>query len=59
MYRCRWPRIAEQAGVGKASLYRQFGDRAGLILAVFADSVDELEQAAADPRATASSSPSW
>jgi AcrR family transcriptional regulator len=47
-------RIAEHAGVGKASLYRQFGDRAGLILAVFADNVDELERAAADPGATAS-----
>ncbi len=48
-------RIAERAGVGKASLYRQFGDRAGLILAVFADNVDELERAANEPSATASS----
>ena len=40
--------IARKAGVGVGSLYRAFGNRAGLAEAVFKDMVDELAALAAD-----------
>lgn len=48
-------RIAERAGVGKASLYRQFQGREGLILEVFGENIADLEAAAAGPKATVES----
>lgn len=36
--------IAEQAGVGRATLYRNFPDRSALALAVFVEQIDDLHQ---------------
>ena len=36
--------IAEQAGVGRATLYRNFADRSELALAVFVGQIDDLHQ---------------
>ncbi|MEV0612736.1 helix-turn-helix domain-containing protein [Nonomuraea sp. NPDC050404] len=44
--------VARQAGVGQGSLYRHFPDRISLAVAVFVDSVAELETLAADPATT-------
>jgi AcrR family transcriptional regulator len=44
--------IARVAGVGQGSLYRHFPDRISLALAVFDDSVSELEALAAEPGTT-------
>ncbi|MFD2354258.1 TetR/AcrR family transcriptional regulator [Nonomuraea ferruginea] len=44
--------VARAAGVGQGSLYRHFPDRVSLALAVFEDSVAELEALAARPGAT-------
>ncbi|WP_143590448.1 helix-turn-helix domain-containing protein [Thermoactinospora rubra] len=44
--------VARAAGVGQGSLYRHFPDRAALALAVFEDSVAELEELAARPGVT-------
>ena len=45
--------IAEQAGVGVATVYRGFGSKVGLVQALFADSLDEtvalLEECAQAP----------
>ncbi len=47
--------IAERAGVGRATLYRNFADRTELAVAVFADQLDDLNQRTAaqgaDPEA--------
>lgn len=37
--------VAEKAGVGRATLYRNFPDRTALALAVFTDELDKLEAA--------------
>ncbi|WP_043617711.1 TetR/AcrR family transcriptional regulator [Nonomuraea candida] len=44
--------VARQAGVGQGSLYRHFPDRISLALAVFEDSIAELEALAAAPGTT-------
>ncbi|MEU8248866.1 helix-turn-helix domain-containing protein [Nonomuraea sp. NPDC048916] len=44
--------VARAAGVGQGSLYRHFPDRIGLALAVFEDSVADLEALAAEPGTT-------
>ncbi|MGI5270253.1 TetR family transcriptional regulator [Nonomuraea sp. CA-218870] len=44
--------VARAAGVGQGSLYRHFPDRVSLALAVFEDSLAELEALAARPDAT-------
>ncbi|MFC5832661.1 TetR/AcrR family transcriptional regulator [Nonomuraea insulae] len=44
--------VAREAGVGQGSLYRHFPDRISLALAVFEDSVSELEALAAVPGTT-------
>ncbi|MFG1943939.1 TetR/AcrR family transcriptional regulator [Nonomuraea sp. NPDC048826] len=44
--------VARAAGVGQGSLYRHFPDRVSLALAVFEDSMAELEALAARPDAT-------
>lgn len=49
--------IAAAAGVGKGTLFRRFGDRAGLIGAVIASRLDPLQQAVRDARDAAASSP--
>ncbi|MBG0816541.1 helix-turn-helix transcriptional regulator [Planomonospora sp. ID82291] len=41
--------VARAAGVGQGSLYRHFPDRLSLVLAVFEDSIAELEALAAEP----------
>ncbi|MEV0592909.1 helix-turn-helix domain-containing protein [Nonomuraea cavernae] len=43
--------VARAAGVGQGSLYRHFPDRISLALAVFEDSVADLEALAAEPSA--------
>ncbi|MFC5666780.1 TetR/AcrR family transcriptional regulator [Kitasatospora misakiensis] len=49
--------IATAAGVGKGTLFRRFGDRAGLIAAVIAARLEPLQQAAREARDSAGSSP--
>jgi AcrR family transcriptional regulator len=44
--------IARRAGVGQGSLYRHFGDRASLVLAVFEDNISDLEARSAEPSTT-------
>lgn len=44
--------VARRAGVGQGSLYRHFPDRVSLALAVFEDSVNDLEALAAEPGTT-------
>ncbi|WP_344489101.1 helix-turn-helix domain-containing protein [Nonomuraea monospora] len=44
--------VARAAGVGQGSLYRHFPDRVSLALAVFEDSIAELESLAAKPGTT-------
>lgn len=44
--------VARVAGVGQGSLYRHFPDRVSLALAVFEDSVADLEALAAEPGTT-------
>jgi AcrR family transcriptional regulator len=44
--------VARAAGVGQGSLYRHFPDRLSLALAVFDDSIAELEALAAKPGTT-------
>ncbi|MEU0481043.1 helix-turn-helix domain-containing protein [Streptosporangium sp. NPDC006013] len=44
--------VARVAGVGQGSLYRHFPDRISLALAVFQDSVADLEALAAEPGTT-------
>nr|WP_221474389.1 TetR/AcrR family transcriptional regulator [Planomonospora venezuelensis] len=44
--------VARAAGVGQGSLYRHFPDRLSLALAVFEDSIAELEALAARPGTT-------
>jgi AcrR family transcriptional regulator len=44
--------VAAAAGVGQGSLYRHFPDRVSLALAVFDESVAELERLAAEPGTT-------
>ncbi|UBU09286.1 TetR/AcrR family transcriptional regulator [Nonomuraea gerenzanensis] len=44
--------VARAAGVGQGSLYRHFPDRLSLALAVFEDSIGELEALAAEPGTT-------
>ncbi|MEV4174296.1 helix-turn-helix domain-containing protein [Nonomuraea sp. NPDC049709] len=44
--------VAREAGVGQGSLYRHFPDRISLALAVFEESVAELEALAATPGST-------
>ncbi|MGW3909997.1 TetR/AcrR family transcriptional regulator [Streptomyces sp. NPDC005070] len=49
--------IAAAAGVGKGTLFRRFGDRAGLIAAVIASRLEPLQQAVRDAQDAAGSSP--
>lgn len=49
--------IAAAAGVGKGTLFRRFGDRAGLIGAVIASRLEPLRQAVQEAQETAGSSP--
>ncbi|CAM5295429.1 TetR family transcriptional regulator [Streptomyces avidinii] len=49
--------IAAAAGVGKGTLFRRFGDRAGLIGAVIASRLEPLRQAVREAREAAGSSP--
>ncbi|MFJ3233715.1 TetR/AcrR family transcriptional regulator [Streptomyces sp. NPDC086787] len=49
--------IAAAAGVGKGTLFRRFGDRAGLIGAVITSRLEPLQQAAREARDSAGSSP--
>ncbi|MEV6394463.1 TetR/AcrR family transcriptional regulator [Streptomyces sp. NPDC051907] len=49
--------IAAAAGVGKGTLFRRFGDRAGLIGAVIASRLEPLQQAAHEAQDAAASSP--
>ncbi|MFE5942061.1 TetR/AcrR family transcriptional regulator [Streptomyces sp. NPDC056480] len=49
--------IAAAAGVGKGTLFRRFGDRAGLIGAVIASRLDPLQQAVQEAQDAAGSSP--
>jgi AcrR family transcriptional regulator len=37
--------VAERAGVGKGTLYRRFGDRAGLVIALLSDQEAEFQEA--------------
>ncbi|MER5661088.1 TetR/AcrR family transcriptional regulator [Streptomyces mirabilis] len=48
--------IAAAAGVGKGTLFRRFGDRAGLIGAVIASRLDPLQQAVREAQDAAGSS---
>ncbi|MGO4456034.1 TetR/AcrR family transcriptional regulator [Streptomyces sp. M-16] len=49
--------IAAAAGVGKGTLFRRFGDRAGLIAAVIASRIEPLQQAVRQSQDAAGSSP--
>lgn len=49
--------IAAAAGVGKGTLFRRFGDRAGLIGAVIASRLGPLQQAAREAQDSGASSP--
>ncbi|MCX5009829.1 TetR/AcrR family transcriptional regulator [Streptomyces sp. NBC_00555] len=49
--------IAAAAGVGKGTLFRRFGDRAGLIGAVIASRLEPLQQAVREAQDAAGSSP--
>ncbi|MFJ3173946.1 TetR/AcrR family transcriptional regulator [Streptomyces roseus] len=49
--------IAAAAGVGKGTLFRRFGDRAGLIGAVIASRLEPLNEAVREARDEAGSSP--
>lgn len=49
--------IAAAAGVGKGTLFRRFGDRAGLIGAVIASRLNPLQQAVREAQDAAASSP--
>ncbi|MFE3761758.1 TetR/AcrR family transcriptional regulator [Streptomyces sp. NPDC059104] len=49
--------IAAAAGVGKGTLFRRFGDRAGLIGAVIASRLEPLRQAVQEAQETAAPSP--
>ncbi|MET8752444.1 TetR/AcrR family transcriptional regulator [Streptomyces sp. NPDC004667] len=49
--------IAAAAGVGKGTLFRRFGDRAGLIGAVIASRLEPLRQAVQEAQDTAAPSP--
>ncbi|MFI1252534.1 TetR/AcrR family transcriptional regulator [Streptomyces netropsis] len=49
--------IAEAAGVGKGTLFRRFGDRAGLISALIASRLEPLQQAAQEAQDADRSSP--
>ncbi|MFE5768599.1 TetR/AcrR family transcriptional regulator [Streptomyces sp. NPDC056485] len=49
--------IAAAAGVGKGTLFRRFGDRAGLIGAVIASRLEPLNRAVREARDEAGSSP--
>ncbi|MFK0019930.1 TetR/AcrR family transcriptional regulator [Streptomyces sp. NPDC090798] len=49
--------IAEAAGVGKATLFRRFGDRAGLIGAVIDSRLEPLRQAVRQAQDAGLSSP--
>ncbi|MFJ9076456.1 TetR/AcrR family transcriptional regulator [Streptomyces sp. NPDC102278] len=49
--------IAAAAGVGKGTLFRRFGDRAGLIGAVIASRMEPLQQAVREAQEAAGSSP--
>ncbi|MFD9407947.1 TetR/AcrR family transcriptional regulator [Streptomyces sp. NPDC059989] len=49
--------IAAAAGVGKGTLFRRFGDRAGLIGAVIASRLEPLRQAVQEAQDAAGSSP--
>jgi AcrR family transcriptional regulator len=49
--------IAAAAGVGKGTLFRRFGDRAGLIGAVIASRIEPLKQAVREAQDAAGSSP--
>ncbi|MET9610967.1 TetR/AcrR family transcriptional regulator [Streptomyces sp. NPDC006512] len=49
--------IAAAAGVGKGTLFRRFGDRAGLIGAVIASRLEPLRQSVREARDAAGSSP--
>jgi AcrR family transcriptional regulator len=49
--------IAAAAGVGKGTLFRRFGDRAGLIGAVIASRLEPLQQAVREAQDAAESSP--
>ncbi|MER6239691.1 TetR/AcrR family transcriptional regulator [Streptomyces clavifer] len=49
--------IAAPAGVGKGTLYRRFGDRAGLIGAVIASRLEPLQHAVQEAQEAAASSP--
>lgn len=49
--------IAAAAGVGKGTLFRRFGDRAGLIAAVIASRIEPLQQAVRGAQDATGSSP--
>ncbi|WP_329404083.1 TetR/AcrR family transcriptional regulator [Streptomyces melanogenes] len=49
--------IAAAAGVGKGTLFRRFGDRAGLIGAVIASRLEPVQQAVREAQDAAASSP--
>lgn len=49
--------IAAAAGVGKGTLFRRFGDRAGLIGSVIASRLEPLQQAVREAQDAAGSSP--
>ncbi|PKV89709.1 TetR/AcrR family transcriptional regulator [Streptomyces sp. TLI_146] len=49
--------IATAAGVGKGTLFRRFGDRAGLIGAVIASRLEPVQQAVREAQDAATSSP--
>ncbi|MFD8419439.1 TetR/AcrR family transcriptional regulator [Streptomyces sp. NPDC059466] len=49
--------IAAAAGVGKGTLFRRFGDRAGLIGAVIASRLHPVQEAVREERGAATSSP--
>ncbi|MER5928952.1 TetR/AcrR family transcriptional regulator [Streptomyces sp. NPDC002054] len=49
--------IAAAAGVGKGTLFRRFGDRAGLIAAVIASRLEPLRQTVREAQDAAASSP--
>ncbi|MFI9274033.1 TetR/AcrR family transcriptional regulator [Kitasatospora sp. NPDC052896] len=49
--------IATAAGVGKGTLFRRFGDRAGLISAVIASRLEPLRQAVCEAQDAAGSAP--